>query len=191
MAFSVSYDNLVKLIKKIIEEGYRGIIFGSFALPYYAKSRNNAEIDMERATGDIDVLVEEEYERRLLENVGQGIGITAEGSYFQRLDEMDGFIEFFPKGVLGSIDPKYSPKLEEYLFDESNTEEFNGVRFPKPWLWLALKLAAYRKGKNPKHISDIIYLRGIMPNEFEGLLEEIENHGLTELVELYRNSIKN
>ena len=187
MAIQVDYKQLMQLLDVMDKKGYKNTtIFGSFMLPYYAKKFGNIEVGAIRETGDIDVAFNDnKLGSLLITNIGDGVGITPEGSYYERLDDIDGFIEFFPKGILSNIDPKFSGKLEDYLFSSDSTDEFKNQRFPKPWLGIALKIAAYRKGRNKKHLTDIIYLRGIMGNLFNESLLEIEKKGFSELVKTY------
>ena len=187
MAIQVDYKQLVQLLDIMEQKGYNNTtIFGSFMLPYYAKQIGNIEVGTIRETGDIDVAFNNsKLDSLLITNIGNGVGITPEGSYYERLDDIDGFIEFFPKGILSNIDPKFSGKLEEYLFSDDDIDRFKNQRFPKPWLGIALKIAAYRKGRNKKHLTDIIYLRGIMGDLFNESLSKIETKGFPELVETY------
>ena len=192
MVLQVDYKQLIQLLDIMDKKGYHGTtVFGSFILPYYAKKIGGIEIGPVRETGDIDVAFNnednnEELDSLLITNIGDGVGITPEGSYYERLDGIDGFIEFFPKGTLESIDPKFSGKLESFLFDPDSTEEFKNQMFPKPWLGLAMKIAAYRKGHNKKHLTDTIYLRGIMGDSFNETLSTIEEKGFRELVGVYK-----
>ena len=192
MAVSVSYQNLIKLLDKFnkMYMNAEPIVFGSFALPYYIKKRG-INLDKIRETGDIDFLVDEPMERLLFNYMGEkkNLKMTSEGSYYQPVDilgyDNDSYFEFIPFNVLVDLCPKNYGRLVDFLRDKQNLEkeeEFN-VYFPKEWLWLGLKLAAYRKDKKDKHLTDIIFLKGAVgEKEFNELINELKNHGFEELV---------
>ncbi len=195
MGLKVSYPVFERVVESLKCEYQNGnmIVFGSFALVGYADIFTGVKIDNFRDTGDVDIFSDDEkLEDKLLSNLGCGVGVTPEGSYFKRLDDFDGSVEFFMKGIFESIDPKYAAKLEDYLFDEKGTMHYQGLKLPAPWIWLGFKLAACRKGNNPKHISDVLYLRGILGDEgFNESLNMLNKNGFKELVEVYKKQIKN
>lgn len=189
----VSYEGLEKVIEKFEDNGYKGTIFGSWFLPYYINKALNVKVEsIGRDTQDVDVFIKPETSLILDEKIDGNTTKYIDGVYTQPTGIKEfpenSIFEFFPYGNLKDVDPSFSGRLEDYLKNGECAERISkNLSVPKPWVWVAFKLAAYKQRGHEKHRHDLAYLKGMIGDkEFDSIIKDMEENGFGKLTEIYK-----